>query len=253
MRRGWHCVRSDTVEAGPGADRWGYLLFLLFLTIVLMIAIPNSPWALVANVALVSWALLIALRTARVKQRTMRIAYGSIGVALALSVALAAASAYVTRARATGGIFVILVLLLLVTIAAILGRIVAYERVTGQSLLAALSAYLMIGLFFAFLYLAVNAFSIQPFFAQGPNSNPAVYVYMSYITMTTTGYGDYTPGTDLGRAFVALETLVGQIFLVTTVARLVSMYSGPVAGSKIAKRGERLDEQAPATADEETI
>lgn len=233
--------QADEQVSVTRIDRWGYLLFLLFLTIVVLIGIPVSPWTLVIDVALVCLTLLIAFRTSRVHQRTMRLAYIGAGVALLLAVALAAASSWqgVNRAFSAGGIFAILAALLLVSPAVILGRVVTYDQVTGQSLLAALSAYLMIGLFFAFLYLSINSFSAQPFFAQGPNNNPAVYVYMSYITMTTTGYGDFTPGTDLGRAFVALETLVGQIFLVTTVARMVSLYKGPAAGTRVADRSKR--------------
>lgn len=242
---------ADEMVGESRIDRWGYLLFVLFLTIVVLIALPTSPWSLVLNVTLVSLALFIALGTARVRKRTMRAAYVGIGLALLLSVGLAAATSYVSQERSAGGIFAILAILLLVTTLAILGRIVAYERVTGQSLLAALSAYLMIGLFFAFLYLSTNSFSSEPFFAQGPINNPAVFVYMSYITMTTTGFGDFTPGTDLGRSLVVLEALIGQIFLVTTVARLVSMYSGPVrAGSRVAERAKRLEETARSETDQ---
>ena len=225
-------------------DRWGYLLLLLFLTIVGLIAIPTSPWTLVVDVALVCLTLIIAFGTSRVRRHTMRFAYIGAGLALLLAIGLAAASSYVTQTRSAGGIYAILAALLLISPAVILARIVTYEQVTVQSLLAALSAYLMIGLFFAFLYLSINSFSVEPFFAQGQNRNPAVYVYMSYITMTTTGYGDFTPGTDFGRAFVALETLVGQIFLVTTVARMVSLYKGPAAGVRVADRSKRRDAHA---------
>ena len=245
-------AESDEQVGESRIDRWGYLLFLLFLTISVLIAAPTSPWTLVVDVALVCLTLIIAFGTSRVRRRTMRLAYVGTGVALVLAISLAAASSYVDQTRSAGGIYTILAALLFVSPAVIMGRIVTYKRVTGQSLLAALSAYLMIGLFFAFLYLAINSLGSDPFFAQGPNHNPAVFVYMSYITMTTTGYGDFTPGTDLGRAFVALEALIGQIFLVTTVARLVSMYSGPTAGTRVAERSKRLGEATgqPAEADQ---
>lgn len=219
---------ADEVVGLSRIDRWGYLLLLLFVTIVLTIAVPVNEWTLVLDVALVSLALIIALGTARIRVRRMRMAYAAVAVALVLSFTVALTSRFVTDLNAGGLIYAILALLLLVAPPAILLRILAYKEVTGQTLAAALSAYLMIGLFFAFAYLTVNAWSLQPFFAQGPNANPADYVYMSYITMTTTGYGDFTPGTDVGRSLVVLEALIGQIFLVTTVARLVSMWGGPV-------------------------
>ncbi len=53
-------------------------------------------------------------------------------------------------------------------------------------------------------------------------------MYFSYITMATVGYGDLTPAPGLPRTTAALEALMGQIFLVVLVARLVAMYTPSV-------------------------
>ena len=50
------------------------------------------------------------------------------------------------------------------------------------------------------------------------------FLYFSFVTLTTLGYGDFTPATDIGKVMVTFEALIGQVFLVTLVARLVSMY-----------------------------
>jgi uncharacterized membrane protein len=60
------------------------------------------------------------------------------------------------------------------------------------------------------------------FFAQTIKATSADYLYFSYVTQLTVGYGDLTAGTNLGRAFSVLEALVGQFYLVTIVAVLVS-------------------------------
>ena len=52
-----------------------------------------------------------------------------------------------------------------------------------------------------------------------------LFAYFSYITMATVGYGDLTPATGLPRTNAVLEALIGQIFLVVLVARLVTMYT----------------------------
>jgi hypothetical protein len=89
------------------------------------------------------------------------------------------------------------------------------------------------------------------FFAQPGQHGPADFAYFSYITMATVGYGDLSPATGLPRSYAVLEALMGQIFLVVLVARLVGMYtpsfrwsqelhdapgprprSGPVAGDE---------------------
>ena len=59
------------------------------------------------------------------------------------------------------------------------------------------------------------------FFAQGAASG-VKYLYFSFVVITTLGFGDLTPRTDIGRVLVSLEALLGQIFLVTVVAVLVA-------------------------------
>ena len=52
------------------------------------------------------------------------------------------------------------------------------------------------------------------------------FLYFSFITQTTVGYGDFTAAGDLGRALAVLEALTGQLYLVTIIAVLVSRLSG---------------------------
>jgi voltage-gated potassium channel Kch len=59
------------------------------------------------------------------------------------------------------------------------------------------------------------------FFAQGAASG-VKYLYFSFVVITTLGFGDLTPRTDISRVLVSLEALLGQIFLVTIVAVLVA-------------------------------
>jgi ion channel len=49
----------------------------------------------------------------------------------------------------------------------------------------------------------------------------ADFLYFSFATLTTTGYGDLVPGSNLARSLAILEALTGQIYLVTVVAVLV--------------------------------
>jgi uncharacterized membrane protein len=93
-----------------------------------------------------------------------------------------------------------------------------------ETILGALCVYVLLGIAFAGIYAAINDVEKVGFFAQpGPKTN-VDFLYFSFITQTTVGYGDLTPGTDFGRVIVTFEALIGQVFLVTLVARLVSMY-----------------------------
>ena len=111
--------------------------------------------------------------------------------------------------------------------AVIIDRVVRLERVTAQSIYAALSSYLLIGLMFASFFGALGYLVSGPFFSDGQPVNTQTLQYFSFTTLTTLGYGDFTAGGSFGRAVAVIEALTGQIFLATLVARLVSAYRGP--------------------------
>jgi hypothetical protein len=90
--------------------------------------------------------------------------------------------------------------------------------------LGALCSYVLVGLLFAFVYLAVDEFTSRPFFAQ-PGAHPqSEYLYFSFVALTTLGFGDLSPAVGLPQALTVLEALLGQVFLVTMVARLVTLW-----------------------------
>jgi Ion channel len=77
---------------------------------------------------------------------------------------------------------------------------------------------------FAFLYLAVHELRDEPFFAQPGEHAQSEYLYFSFVALTTLGFGDLSPSVGLPQALTVLEALAGQIFLVTMVARLVTLW-----------------------------
>src|SRR4051794_7125557 len=95
-------------------------------------------------------------------------------------------------------------------------------RVTIQALLGVLCIYLLIGLFFAFVFGAVERISGEPFFAGGSTATTPRCVYFSFTTLATVGYGDLTTRTDVGHTLSVVEALLGQIYLVTVVSLFVS-------------------------------
>lgn len=93
--------------------------------------------------------------------------------------------------------------------------------VTAQSVLAAVCVYLVLGLLFANLDHAVSRVEGRPFFAQSPSASESEYVYFSFITLATVGYGDFTPASGTSRALAVTEALTGQLYLVTVIALVV--------------------------------
>ena len=114
------------------------------------------------------------------------------------------------------------VVLLLITPMVVLIRLLLRPKITLDTVAGALAAYLQIGLFFGALYQLVAQLSSTPFFAGDPKVTGFDYFYFSFITITTTGYGDFTPATTVGQTMAVMEAVLGQMFLVTVVALVVS-------------------------------
>jgi hypothetical protein len=93
--------------------------------------------------------------------------------------------------------------------------------VTLTTVFGVLCLYLLVGLFFAFVYIAIQSLGGAPFFSNGAAATSARSVYFSFITVTTVGYGDFTARTNLGHTMSVTEALLGQIYLVTVVALIV--------------------------------
>ena len=93
-----------------------------------------------------------------------------------------------------------------------------------QTILGAISVYVLLGLLFAFGEFGISRVTGDAFFVQEQVARFADHLYFSFVVLTTLGFGDLTPATDLGKGLVSFEALLGQVFLVTLVARLVSLY-----------------------------
>ena len=96
--------------------------------------------------------------------------------------------------------------------------------ISAEHVYAALSAYLLAGLYFGLLYWVLEQLRSDAFTTSGSFSRMTA-IYFSFVTLATLGYGDITPRTDVARSVAILEGVGGQLFLAVLVARLVSLYS----------------------------
>lgn len=104
----------------------------------------------------------------------------------------------------------------------IFGRVAQAPIINVRVVVNAITVYLMLGLFFAYVFMSLSAASGESFFVQGPGQPTSVFLYFSYITLATVGYGDFTPAHTLGRFAAVAEGLMGQLYLVTVLALIVS-------------------------------
>jgi hypothetical protein len=98
------------------------------------------------------------------------------------------------------------------------------RHVDRELMLGALGTYLMLGMAFAFAYRCLAAFQPSPFFGDHGDGTLADALFYSFVTLTTTGYGDLVPAGNPGRTLAVLEALVGQLFLVTAVSKVVNVW-----------------------------
>jgi hypothetical protein len=96
-------------------------------------------------------------------------------------------------------------------------------KVDAEHLFAALSAYLLAGIYFGLLYWALE--QLHPGTFTAINFSRTGGIYFSFVTLATLGYGDIVPHTEVARGLAVVEGVGGQLFLAVLVARLVSLYS----------------------------
>jgi hypothetical protein len=143
-----------------------------------------------------------------------------IGVAaLALADALApATSPAFAAAFAVSGLLYLLAPILVV-------RDIGTRRsIDRETVLGAIAGYLFVGMFFAFVYRAIGILQPTPFFGQDGPGDTGQVLFFSFVTLTTTGYGNLVPATNPGQTVAITEAVLGQLFLVTAVAKIITAW-----------------------------
>jgi Ion channel len=98
------------------------------------------------------------------------------------------------------------------------------RAVESEHIYAALSAYLLVGVFFGLFYYVIEQIEPGTFNVSGDFSRVSA-IYFSFVTLATLGYGDIVPRSDVARGLAILEGVGGQLFLAVLVARLLNLYS----------------------------
>jgi hypothetical protein len=183
---------------------------------------PNSAWSTSVLVLLQTATLVLALRTAGWRVAQSRIVFGLVAVGSA-----AAAANLVWSGNVLTALLGIITGLLTLTLVVVIGLgAVEQGEVNTKSVAGAICVYVLLGMVFMYAFSVMAVLGHGSFFAQGTDGTRPVRLYFSYVTLATLGYGDYTPAGNLGRSFAVLEALLGQLYLVTVVALVVTRLSG---------------------------
>jgi hypothetical protein len=112
----------------------------------------------------------------------------------------------------------------------LLGFVLRAPRVNGEVLCASVSAYLLVGLLWAFAYAIVGIASPDAFAFNLPGTQGQVIegpnaFYFSFVTLSTVGYGDITPVSPVARMLAVVEATTGMLYVAVLIARLVSLHT----------------------------
>lgn len=216
-------MRRSLARQGFGAQRhaYGLLLILILFSLTFQLATTGGDLVHAVTIALQGGTFLAALWISQARTRLLRVASVVI-VAVTVAAAVIFAAAGEVDDAAAGIVNLLLAAAAAVAIAH--GLVVHFReqgRVTLQTMFGVLCIYLLIGASFAFAYGVIDDVGSQPLFAQISGGTNSDYLYFSFATLTTTGFGDLTAATDLGRSLAITEALLGQIYMVTVVALIV--------------------------------
>jgi len=238
MEKAERRARSREVWLGRAErvrDAFGLVLALVLLTYVLASLLDNRGWSAVILTVATSTTSVVALTSSHVRTGFVR---GSFWLSV-LTVALAVIYAVTDEQTLLNVASLIQVCLLALAMAAVLWRVVTSVEVGSRTILGAISVYAVLGILFTFAFGTIDRIQGGPFFEEIAHPDGSDFLFFSYTTLTTTGYGNLVPAAQPGRMIAGLEMMLGQIFLVTLVAGLVSLWR---PGDALRRRRERRDD-----------
>lgn len=202
--------------------------YLLIALLVFLLGVPLAfdlqllPGGII-RAAGFSALLAIGIWSLRNSGRLFRVAV----VIVIASLALNTVAAILGDSLSYLGSLLLLLAFLLLAAFASMRQIVLDNSVSANRIIGAICVYLLLGVIWSLVY-ALLEFAMPGSFSgmaeqSGANWNPG-WVYYSFITLTTLGYGDILPLTFSARALSYMETITGQFYLAVLVAGLVSAY-----------------------------
>jgi len=197
-----------------GPDRFGLLLAVVLASFVVTPLMQETEYGGIVLGSQAALMMVLALTSSGVPPR--RVLWAT--VVLMVAVVALASDAVVTEGAAAAWASGIVTVMLAVTPFLVLRRVLAAPKVTVSSVAGTLSAYLLVGMTFGSLYRTISVIDSAAFNQPlGSDAN-----YFSFVTLTTLGFGDIVALSDMARSLVTLEAVLGQVLLVTLVARSVS-------------------------------
>jgi len=215
-------------------------LNLLVVIVIMMILSPfvsRAPYLRMLNNIVLILVLLSVVYTVK-KQKAAFI----VGLLLGIPWVLAAWTHLIRPGTITPAIHALTSVVFDGYIIFVLFRhIIKAKKVTGDIIYGAVSVYFLLGIFYTSLYMFFDAVTQAPLFAYAGTDTAVVSVetskifYFSFVTLTTLGYGDIRPISDVTRTFAVLEAMTGVLYSAALIGRLIGLYVAQSSRSEAAK------------------
>ena len=215
-------VRERRLRIHGESPKFAWLLPLILLNFVVFGFGDSHPFLKTVSLWLATATLALALYVSEVS-RTFFLAVASL-ILLATAAWRPALVYHGWFEIVVVAVFNVLTALAPVAILRKVKKEIAERGADSEVVLGTLCAYLYIGNWFAVIYRSVGTFGNATFFAQPGADTMMNYIYFSFITLTTTGFGDLSPAYGPGRMLAVIEAVIGQLYLVSVVAIVVSEY-----------------------------
>jgi hypothetical protein len=217
---GWYAPDRWRRWAHRASDAFGLVLLLVLATYVLASLIPNDGWTAVVLLVVTTATSVVALVSSHARPRFVQAAI----LFSATSIVLGGIGAATGERTWLNVASMIQVTLLAIAMLAVLRRVVTTAEIGSRTILGAISVYTVLGILFSFAYSTIDRIQSGSFFSGVADPTGSEFLFFSYTTLTTTGYGNLVPAGQPGRMIAGLEMMLGQLFLVTLVAGLVSLW-----------------------------
>jgi voltage-gated potassium channel len=208
------------ISALAGKHRFSLLLVLMLGLIFVFPAVGGIPRLKILVDVYIAFVFLVGVYSISSKRH-----FAYFGLFLALPKFITTALGYIAHVPGmvlVGDVFGILCLIFIAY--KILVYVFKQQRITGDIISGMVVIYLLLAYSWALIFQIIEV--VQPgsfYIPEACQQDPFSFLYFSLVTITTIGYGDITPVSNIAKACAVMNGLIGQIYLVVVVATLVGM------------------------------
>ena len=217
-------ARAQAMVSGARRPEYsfGFVFVLILVSLIFQVAAPDTEASRFVTLGIHGAVLLAAIDAAHAHRALLGIAGVAVALALVASGVALAGPGEVSEVPAAIVNLMFVGLTPLIVARGLLREIRDEGTVTIRTMLGVLCIYLLIGIFFAFTYGVIDVVASDAFFPRVDPADASDFLYFSFSTLTTVGYGDLVTTNEVGRSLAITEALIGQIYLVTIVALIIA-------------------------------